>query len=206
MSTERRTLAGALVVVATALAVAPLTVAPLAAQGFGFGASVGANLPNGRYADGAKTGLVATGLVELRPTSSLGVRGELFWSRSDIDSPLIRDAGNRTLPAGSYNTSGNVDLIGGIADVVYSFGPPLLRPYLVGGVGVYRRRVAQDISGTAQEFQHLRRSDSNVGYNGGAGLKLSLGPLAAFVEARYHSVSTTPDRTSFVPVTVGVMF
>lgn len=188
----------------TLLAVA----APLAAQGtgFGFGASVGANVPNGRYSDGAKTGLVANGLVELRPSSTLALRGELFWSRSDIDSPIIRSVGNAVLPASTNTASGNVDLVGGIANVTYSFGPSMIHPYLIGGVGVYRRRVAQDVQGTAQEFRNLTQSDSEVGFNGGGGIRLSLGGLSAFLEARYHSVATSPDRTSFVPVTVGIIF
>jgi hypothetical protein len=62
--------------------------------------------------------------------------------------------------------------------------------------------VAQDISGAASEFQHLKSSDNDVGFNGGVGLRL--GPV--FAEARYYSVATKPDRTSFIPVTVGLSF
>jgi len=38
---------------------------PLAAQkaGLGFGASIGANVPNGKFADGAQTGLVVNGFA-----------------------------------------------------------------------------------------------------------------------------------------------
>ena len=53
---------------------------------------------------------------------------------------------------------------------------------------------------------NLRRTDTDVGYNGGAGLKLALGPAALFVEARYYSVRTKPDKTNFVPVTIGLSF
>ena len=42
-----------------------------------------------------------------------------------------------------------------------------LLPYVIGGVGVYRRRVAQDIGGTLDEFKSLRDTQTDVGYNGG---------------------------------------
>ena len=195
---------------ALALAAATALLAPLstaAAQGVGLGASVGANVPSGGFADAAKTGLVATGFVALRATSSLGVRGELFWSRSDIDNPLVREAGGAVLPStGVGGTTGNVDLVGAAANATVGFGTSVLQPYLIGGVGVYRRRVSQDVSGTVSEFRHLRDSDTDFGWNGGAGVRLSLGGVSVFAEARYHAVSTAPERTTFVPVTVGVEF
>ena len=72
---------------------------PLAAQkaGIGFGAAIGANVPNGEFADGAKTGLVANGFVGVG-TGRFGLRGELFWSRSDLDNAFIRKVGNTVLP------------------------------------------------------------------------------------------------------------
>jgi hypothetical protein len=200
---------------AAAIALALLSPAagpPLAAQGgpsrgVGLGASVGANVPSGSYGNGVKTGLVVTGFAVLRATEALGVRGELFWSRSDIDNAVIRNVGGTALPSGSQGrVSGNVDLIGAEGNAVLSLGRSVLQPYLIGGVGVYRRRVAQDVSGTISEFRSLRNNDTNFGWNGGAGLRLSLAGLSAFAEARYHAVSTSPDRTTFVPVTVGLEF
>src|SRR3982750_4824942 len=102
-------------VAAVALATAA---APLAAQkaGIGFGASIGANVPNGEFADGAKTGLVVNGLVGVG-TGRFGLRGELFWSRSDLDNAFIRKVGNRVLPETSSNAvTGDVNLIGGVAN------------------------------------------------------------------------------------------
>src|SRR5687767_385060 len=87
---------------------------PLSAQkaGLGFGASIGANVPNGGdFGSGAKTGLVANGFVGVG-TTNFGLRGELFWSRSDLDNAVIRRVGNQVLPSGGdRNVSGNVDLI-----------------------------------------------------------------------------------------------
>jgi len=191
-----------------AVAALATAAAPLAAQkaGLGFGASMGANVPNGEFADGAKTGLVVNGLVGVG-TGRFGLRGELFWSRSDLDNAFIRKVGNKVLPETSSNAvTGDVNLIGGVANIVLPLSQSVVKPYLIGGVGVYHRRVAQNISGTVDEFQDLRDEQTNVGYNGGLGISIGgLGP-SFFVEARYMSVATTPNRTKFIPVVVGFTF
>lgn len=201
----RRPIAAAAVAMLASAAGARPAVAQL--PGISLGASIGANVPRGRFDASTKTGLVANGMATLRLSHALGIRAEALWSRSDLDSPLIRQIGSKVLPPGGYrDVSGNVNLIGGLADVVLSTGSSFVRPYVIAGVGVYHRRVAQDLAGTIDEFRHLSLHDDDVGYNGGVGLRLSLLKLSAFVEARYHSVGTSPDRTNFVPVTVGVMF
>lgn len=181
---------------------------PLAAQkaGIGFGASIGANVPNGEFADGAKTGLVANGFVGVG-TGRFGLRGELFWSRSDLDNAFIRKVGNTVLPETGTNTvTGDVNLVGAAANLVLPLTQSVVKPYLIGGVGVYHRRVAQNINGTLQEFQDLRDNQTDVGYNGGLGISIGgLGP-SFFIEARYMSVATTPNRTKFIPVVVGFTF
>lgn len=181
---------------------------PLAAQktGLGIGASVGANVPNGKFADGAQTGLVVNGFAGFG-TGKFGLRGELFWSRSDLDNAFIRKVGNSVLPSdGVADVSGNVNLVGGVANLVLPLTQSVIKPYVIGGVGVYRRRVAQDIGGTVDEFQSLRDTQTDVGYNGGVGLSIGgLGP-SLFIEARYVSVATSPDRTKFVPVVIGFTF
>ena len=183
--------------------------APLMAQkaGLGFGASIGANVPNGDYSNGTKTGLVANGFIGLG-TGRFGLRGELFWSRSDLDNAIIRKVGDAVLPSeGVGNVTGNVNLIGGTANIVLPLTQSVVKPYLIGGVGVYNRRVSQNVAGTVDEFQSLKDSQSRkVGYNGGIGLSIGgVGP-SFFIEARYHSVATEPDKTRFVPVVLGFSF
>ncbi|MGH7719376.1 MAG: outer membrane beta-barrel protein [Gemmatimonadaceae bacterium] len=199
------------VTLATTLA-ASLIVAvagPARAQraGVGFGASIGANVPSGRFDEGAQTGLVASGFLALRFSGSVALRGELFWSRSDLDSPLIREIEGEVLPSSGFDDlSGDVNLVGGLASLVLAMGTPGFQPYLIGGVGAYRRRVAQDIEGTIDEFRSLRTTDTDFGWNGGAGVRLGFLGTAIFLEARYHSVATQPERTTFVPVTIGLEF
>ena len=147
MNARRRISAATFGVAVMALAA---TTSPLAAQkaGIGFGASIGANVPNGEFADGAKTGLVANGFVGVG-TGRFGLRGELFWSRSDLDNAFIRKVGNNVLPSDGVGTvTGNVNLVGAAANLVLPLMQSVVKPYLIGGVGVYHRRVAQDVSGT----------------------------------------------------------
>ena len=192
-----------------AAAMALALASPAAAQkaGLGFGGSIGANVPNGNLANGAKTGLVANGFIGLG-TGRFGLRGELLWSRSDLDNAYIRKVGTAVLPSdGISNVTGNVNMVGGTANLVLPLTQSLIRPYVIGGVGVYRRRVSQNIGGTIAEFQSLRDEQTQVGYNGGLGVSIGagIGP-SLFIEARYHSVATTPDRTKFVPVVFGFTF
>lgn len=206
MISRNRISAATLGVAMFALAALPLSSLSAQKAGLGFGASIGANLPNGEFGDGAKTGLVANGFVGIG-TGRFGLRGELFWSRSDLDNAFIRRVGNAVLPSDGIGTvTGDVNLIGGSANLVLPLTQSPIRPYLIGGVGVYNRRVAQDIGGAVDEFRSLKDEQTDVGYNGGIGLSVGgVGP-SFFIEARYHSVSTTPEKTKFVPVVIGFSF
>lgn len=175
--------------------------------GIELGVAAGANVPTQDFGDAAQTGLVLNAFLGLRTGGPLGVRGALFWSRSDIDNPIIKSSGGVTLPDNTnLDVDGNVDLVGGSLDLTLGSTHGLIQPYLVGGVGVFRRRVKQDVSGAITEFNDLRRKDTDIGYNGGVGLRLSLGGAAVFAEARYYSVSTDPESTNFLPVVVGLTF
>lgn len=198
-----------LVRLAAISALAALVATPVLAQesGLGLGVAAGANLPSADFGDAAKTGVVVNGFVEWRTGGPLGVRGSLFWSRSDIDNPIIKDIDGATLPDDSnLDVSGNVDLVGASLDLTLGKRQGTIQPYLVGGVGVFRRRVSQDVEGAVEEFKDLRDKDTEVGYNGGAGLRFALGGLSLYAEGRYYSVQTDPDNTNFIPVVIGIEF
>lgn len=86
------------------------------------------------------------------------------------------------------------------ANLVYSLLPvPLVTPYLVGGVGYYNTRLSRVTD----------RTDSDVGVNLGAGVRVSLLVVGGFVEVRYHNVfgrDVAGVRRSqrFVPLTFGI--
>ena len=206
---DRRRIAYAAVagLLALASAVAPVTAEAQRRAGVGFGASLGANVPSGDYDESAKPGAIANAFLELRTGTPLALRANLLWSRSDIDNPLIRSSNGTPLPpVNSGSVTGDVNMIGASLDGVWSLGSGVVEPYVVGGVGVYRRRVAQDISGTIDEFKSLRHSDTDVGYNGGLGLALNVLSASIFAEARYFAVRTSPERTNFIPITLGIRF
>jgi hypothetical protein len=75
-----------------------------------------------------------------------------------------------------------------------------VRPYLVGGAGLYNTKL-----------QGLE-SRNSLGLNGGVGLKFRLMDFESFVEARYHhaldALGSGDDKraASFVPVTFGISF
>jgi hypothetical protein len=100
--------------------------------------------------------------------------------------------------------SGDVKFIGGLGTVVLHIGAGALRPYLLGGAGYYNRSGSQKATDAAGEFDELSLKGSDVGYHFGAGLKLVLGGLSVFGEARYHRVDTDDAETNFVPIVVGV--
>lgn len=176
-------------------------------SGIGIGLGAGANIPTADYGDAAKVGLVLDGFVEVRTGSPLAIRGGLFWSRSDMDNPLIRSTGGVTLPDDfDDDVTGRVDLVGASAELTLGPRQGAFRPYLVGGVGVFHRRVSQDIDGAIEEFRDLSRTDTDVGYSGGLGLRIALAGVNLYTEARYYSVATKPERTNFIPVVVGISF
>lgn len=170
------------------------------------GLAAGANLPNEEFSDGAKTGVVFQGWAGLG-LGAFGLRGEVHYSRSDLDAPIIRRAGNAVLPDdGVGKTSGNVDILGLSVNGVLNLPTPAIAPYLIGGVGWYSRNVKQDVQSDLDEFRDLDRDDSDFGWNAGAGITIPLGSVRGYIEARYHSVDTPQTRTTFVPVVVGIVF
>jgi opacity protein-like surface antigen len=184
----------------------PLSAEAQSGMGLRIGLAAGANLPNEEFSDGAKTGVVFQGWAGLG-LGSLGLRGELHYSRSDLDAPIIRRVGNSVLPDdGIGETSGSVDMLGLSLNGVLNLPTPVIRPYLIGGVGWYSRDVKQDVQTDLDEFRNLDRNDSDFGWNAGAGVALPLGRLSAYLEARYHSVNTPGEKTTFVPVVLGIVF
>jgi len=68
--------------------------------------------------------------------------------------------------------------------------------YAVGGAGYYW---TDDANGGARSRA--------AGWNAGAGIRLSLGSVRLFGEARYHATRTgAGDDARFIPVSIGVLF
>lgn len=193
----KRILCGSLVALVSLVSLSP----GLSAQGIGV--AVGTLVPQGDLSNGAKSGFA--GIASVQFGGRIAVRGEALWANSDLNGAIIKGAGGVPVPS-SANVSGSVKLVGGLASVVWHLGIGPIQPYVLGGAGYYHRSVAQNASGAASDLSHLNRAEDKLGYHVGAGLQFSLLGLAAFGEARYHTVNTGDTKTNFIPLVVGLRF
>jgi hypothetical protein len=168
-----------------ALAVIALPVATAQAQ-IGFGAAAGLSAPMGDFKDVVDAGYHLTGIVNFSaPLAPVGFRGEVSFNQFNIKSTA------------GLGTSAKDNILSGTANAVIST-PGMMGLYGIGGLGMYRGSVS--CTGCTSD------ATTKVGFNAGAGFKFGLSGFAAFVEARYHSISTEGTRTNFVPVSFGITF
>jgi len=178
-------------VIAASLILSPST---LVAQGtessrpFKFGGMLGATLPTGDFGDIAGTGYHFGALGEYaRPSWPFGIRGEITWHRNEID-----------------DIDGNVSVLSFVPNIVFPFGDAAstARPYIIGGLGVSNVKFDIEIPGVGDESE----SETKFGLNFGGGFTFNLAGFETFVEARYHSVFTSGESTTFIPLSFGFKF
>ncbi len=96
----------------------------------------------------------------------------------------------------------NFQVIQGTANAVYKFAnspESKLRPYLIGGVGLYNSKL------TGDDVPDNTDGSTDFGLNAGAGFDFQAGAAALFVEGRFHKVFADGDiDPSFIPITVGI--
>jgi hypothetical protein len=172
---------------ALAVAVALCAAMPLRAQltppaeGFRFGLGLGATQPLGDYGDLDKVGINLLGIFET-PIAN----GPLYLRIDGIySSTAHKDTG----------ATGNTSILGGNASALYHFSAPNAeaRPYALAGLGIYNVDPGAD-------------SETKIGLGVGGGVTFSLAGLNAFAEARYVSVQTSGLSTTFIPLTIGLLF
>jgi len=159
------------------------------AQDFGnpisFGIVAGASIPLGGFADVAGTGWHAGGLVQWdTPMFPVGIRAEgVYHKFGDKDE-------RETYPS----------KIVGTLNGVWMFPmtqPYAVRPYLIGGVGVYNERC------------DVCSSQTHFGLNGGGGITVPLSGFSTIIEARFHFVLNSDvgdSNTTFIPISVSLLF
>ena len=153
------------------------------------GVAVGAAVPVSDLGNSFSTGFNVTGTIGINvPLLPVGFRIDAAYNQF----------GGKVRPNGAGGTSNvNAKIAGVSGNVVFGIpGAVIISPYLIGGVGYYR--VSSSATGSV--------ASNNVGFNAGAGVKIPLLVFATFIEARYNRVSESGGSTSFIPVTVGVMF
>ena len=148
-------------------------------EGLLFGAGAGLILPTGNYGTFDNMGWHLMGLVQMPlHNTPVHLRFDLMYGQTSVKSP----------------GTGKTKLLGGTVDALYHFGDRSagLRPYVLGGLGYYK------VSDGG--------SSSAIAFGFGGGVLFGIGTsMHGFAEARYMSVQTS-GTTSFVPITVGLMF
>ncbi len=147
------------------------------------GVALGGAIPLSDLGKSFNTGYNLTGTIGLNPAGMpVGFR--------------IDGAYNQFGAKGTTNLNAKIASVSG--NVVLSMAGAEMTPYLIGGAGYYHVSAsATGIGGTAS---------NHFGFNAGAGLRVQLTGFTIFIEARYNRISENAGSTSFVPVTVGVMF
>jgi len=152
-----------------------------------FSVAGGIAIPLSDLADNVDAGYNLAGAVSFgAPLVPVGVRLEVGYNGFGGKSSLT--------------TNGTANILSGTANATLALGPSGASPYLIGGVGMYRREFSESGAST---------SKTTAGVNGGAGFRFPLGTMSTFVEARYHlMLGDTGDlsRLSYVPITFGINF
>ena len=159
-----------------------------ATRAVSFGIAAGATMPTGDYGDFFGTGFNVMGTLGVQPAfMPAGVRFDVAYHSLPGEDVFGEDGEDATILSGTANVLLSVSNTGG------------MRPYLIGGVGLYRLDAGGDETPT--EF----------GLNGGGGIEFGLAGFSTFVEARFHSVFTDDEGEDFgnlnlVPIVFGLRF
>jgi opacity protein-like surface antigen len=162
------------------------------AQGAEFSLGGGLGIPLGTFNDAVKTGWMGLAGVSFVPNGSpVGIQIDGQYQQYKIDgSSSLKDR-----------------FIMGTGNVVFKFKTSeesSLRPYLIGGAGVYNFKT----TGT-NDLGPLFSTDNSTtkfGLNAGAGFDFKAGAVGLFLEGRFHDVFTSGENVKFIPITVGVRF
>lgn len=178
----------------TSLAFAVPASAQLASSPARFGIVGGGTFPLGNLSDIASSGWHAGALVDLGlPLVPLGFRVEGAWHQ------LGTKTFTENTPGGAFTSTEKARVIAVTLNATYALGPqPLIKPYIIGGVGGYNVR-----------FEPSDRdafSETRFGINLGAGLRVQLTGFSTFAEIRWHDIFTTGSSTQMLPISVGVTF
>lgn len=154
--------------------------------------------------------------LEAQSPVSLGVGAGVTMPRDDLESSTDRGYhGMATLrlgvplvpvhlradlmhgQLGGVSGAGDVQITSATLNVGYDVIPlAVFSVYAVAGGGYYWTKL--DVPGA----DRVR----NSGWNAGAGVRLSLGAVRLFAEARYHAIQVDNGNARVVPVTFGLMF
>jgi len=164
---------------------------------FGWSAGAGMSVPTGDLSTGAANGFHVQGTSSYHRLGwPIDVRAELAYNHFGEKDYTV--AGAR--PGQTISYTGKSSMIGGSVDASYALNTiGRMRPYLLGGPGVYNTRAEVTRAGTTTP---TTSSETKVGLNVGGGMNFSLMGRRAYLEARYHHA----DQAAWIPITFGIRF
>jgi hypothetical protein len=152
---------------------APVQTMPVPIIGIGGGISI----PAGGFAKDRQPGFNIDAMAEFRtPSEPLGLRGEVLYQYFGKD---------QNAPAAT-----TANTVAFLINVVYHAPKSAVRPYLIGGMGLY----------------HISDLGNNAGFNVGTGLTIPLTGMGAYAEARLHFALSEGPSFVTVPITFGITF
>ena len=206
-SSHRRAAVSGLALLALSASAAHAQTAVGPTRPVSFGVSGGLSIPTGDAGDVFASGFNVDALVEVqaRPASPLAFRFEAGYQRFELKDEL-KDL--------FEEFGGDVDvdarILSGLANVVYKFPGTTVRPYVLGGIGVFNLGGSVSISGFEEFEEELDTDDSgsttSFGYNVGGGLEVPLSGLTAFGEVRFQQIRIDGSGFNIVPIKVGIRF
>jgi hypothetical protein len=166
-----------------ALALSASTSSAQSSKAISLGISAGAAIPVGDLGDDYSTGYNGTVSLGFQSVGSpIGIRIDGMYNKLGDKSDRL----GGPLP--------DIKIMSANANLVYALPGVGIRPYLIGGAGIYSYK--PDISGVDAE--------NDFGLNGGIGAAFPLSGFTTFIEARYHHIFTDNYATQFIPVTFGI--
>ena len=177
------------IIIVSAFASLMLSSQASAQKTYAVGIGGGAAIPVGKLSNSQATGFAGIAVVALGVADlPLGVRFDGIYnsfSRKEITSP----------PTNTYAFR----VAGLLGNLIYAFPGSTAKSYILAGGGWYNTKF--DVAGT--------KAENHWGLNAGLGITFAVGPVASFLESRYHFISREPAKGGvlhFVPITLGVMF
>lgn len=144
-----------------------------------FGLAAGASFPTGNFGDAYDTGFNVMGTLGFQPVAMpVGIRFDAAYN-SFGSKGIFDDA---KIISGTANLVLTTSNMGGV------------KPYVLGGVGVYNLDAG------------VGDSQTKFGLNGGAGVEFALSGFNTYLEARYHSAFTEGENTNYIPLVFGIKF
>ena len=156
-----------------------------------FGIAGGLSMPQGDFGDGFSSGYNITGVLGFQaPMVPVGLRLDVGYNGF-----------------GEKNDSGvKANILSGSVNGIFNLSmAPMVSPYIIGGLGMYRSKL--DFDEEIDDIPGVEENDAQTdfGFNGGIGVRFGLSGFSTFAEARYHKVTGDTDA-SYIPITFGIMF